>query len=530
MRAKGQGQKGSFSDLHLPVTKRYLIPPSRSRMVVIGGVGILSILIFVLFNFFMGDASIAQRGPLSSGHANLSKDCGACHSSFGKVTNEKCSVCHEKYGDHLGVYTFKTHYLYHSNDPKRLTAGAGRTHHPFDMNDEAPCASCHIEHEGRQAKMTSISDRFCLTCHDYKSFNQKHPQFASVSVKQEKSGVRFTHIRHVQEVVKLKKIADVEKACLHCHNAKPDGKNFEPIRFDRHCDACHLTTTTATPNLPIRTADQIGVETIESLQQRNAPGTLWAFYTNPNEFRVSGSSVRKSPVYHEDPWIMENLRGIRKTLYADAGLTNLLATSAEGGDKNKLLLYDEAVQTLKEQAMALRSSPSREVQSQLQEIDTLLYQVQKRTKDPATLLDQEKFITPFRLRTNALTPEQIEAGNAIVNNLSKPCKDCHLIQNATIVRVQKDQQVLTRAHFDHRAHILQRRCLDCHNEIPVEANLNANKDVLEKVADRAEIQNIPKIELCQECHNPKATSNRCVTCHYFHPNKAHRSDLLLYMD
>jgi hypothetical protein len=329
--------------------------------------------------------------------------------------------------------------------------------------------------------------------------------------------------------MKLKKLVDVERACLYCHNAQSDGKNFEPIDFNRHCDACHLTTTTKTPNLPIRSGEAFGVETLEMLQRRSASGTLWAFYTNPNEFRISGDAVLKSTIYHKDPWIMENLRTLRRTLYADAGLADLLSTSASGGENNMLVLYEEAIQTLKDRALSLRSTPSREIQSELHEMENLLHQVQKKAQDPTTLLDQEKFMTPLRRR--GMSGEDIDEIKRIVNNLTKPCVDCHIIQDATIRRVQKDQRVLTRAHFDHRAHILQRRCLDCHVEIPFSPAEKAESvTTIAKGIDQAEIQNIPKIETCRECHNPETTSNRCVTCHYFHANKTHRSDMLLYME
>ena len=517
MNKKSQGQKGSFGELQLPVSKNYLIPHSRKRMAQIGGIAILVVLVFALFNFFVQDGSFASRGKISSGHAKFSGDCQACHTQFGAVTDEKCSVCHEKYGNKLGVYTFATHYMYHSNDSKRLTATKNHVDH------ETPCSECHKEHGGREAKMTTVTDQYCLTCHAFKSFNKKHPQFDFVTLPQEDPGLRFTHIRHVEEVVKIKKLPDVERACLYCHNAQSDGKNFDPIDFDRHCDACHLTTTTKTPNLPIQNGASPGVETLEALQRRNAPGTLWAFYTNPNEFRISGDSVLKSPVYHKDPWIMENLRTFRKTLYADAGFADLLSTSAKGGTNNVLLLYNEAIQTLKHRALSLRSTPSREIQAELIEVDQLLYQVQQKVKDPTTILDKEKFMTPLRMRP--INGEQIDGMKRIVNNLTKPCADCHIIEDATIKRVQKDQRVLTRAHFDHRAHILQRRCLDCHVEIPFQGQTPPAKFI-----DQAEIQNIPKIDACTECHNPKITSNKCVTCHDFHANKTNRSDMLLYME
>ena len=86
-----------------------------------------------------------------------------------------------------------------------------------------------------------------------------------------------------------------------------------------------------------------------------------------------------------------------------------------------------------------------------------------------------------------------------------------------------------RAEFDHRAHILQRRCLDCHAEIPIAENAEAVGPV-DASLDRAEIQNVPGIDTCRECHRPEVAPTQCVTCHFFHPNKSRRSELLLYLD
>jgi uncharacterized membrane protein len=116
---------------------------------------------------------------------------------------------------------------------------------------------------------------------------------------------------------------------------------------------------------------------------------------------------------------------------------------------------------------------------------------------------------------------------ALVDDLTQPCRQCHQVRDATLVRVQKDQRVLHRAEFDHRAHILQLRCLDCHTEIPIAAAL-ASAEGVDLSRDVAATQNLPGIESCRDCHRPGLVSNRCVTCHAFHPDRQRRADLLLY--
>ncbi len=519
MQKKHSKTKGVFGDINLSVAKQYIFPPSRSRTGWLGWGAVLAAILFAAFSFFMNGAGLASKGPLSSNHANLQKDCAACHTPLSAVTNDKCSVCHEKYGDRLGVYTFNSHYLYRSNDFRRLVPSL----------KETPCYSCHVEHAGREARITNVPDDRCLGCHRFGSFNKNHPNFIFEKTRAETPGIKFTHIRHVKEVFKREGLADMEKACLYCHNPMPDGKYFQPIAYDRHCGACHLGSATATPRLPVRRENAPGVDTLESIQAQRAPGTLWALHANPAEFRQSGGSIRKSPVHHRDPWIMENLRRLRSLLYRDSGLADLLTASAAVPAGDQKTLIDEAIRTLKDRSAELRSAPNAEVQKELDRLDGLMARAARQVDDPYGPTDESKFLLALERRTENLTGPQIEEINGVIGDLTKLCRDCHEVEEATIVRVQKDQRTLWRAEFDHRAHILQRRCLDCHVEIPIQEYVSV-PELPPTLPDRAGIQNLPTIETCRQCHNPGTASNRCVTCHLFHPNKSRRSDLLLYLD
>ncbi len=518
-------KKGAFSRLRLATAKDYIFPVSRRNMILIGGVGALAFLAVFAFDILFGKSHLISNGPLSSNHANFEQDCANCHTPAASVTNDKCSVCHEKYGDDLGVYTFKAHYVYRSNDLSRVSSSAKYA------TEERPCFACHPEHTGREAMITRVPDAQCLPCHPFGSFNGKHPQFEFFGKSSpDHAGLKFAHVAHVERVQKRENLVDIEKTCLYCHNPQPDGKNFQPMSFDRHCDACHLTTDDATPWLPIKAqADAPGVETLDTILQRQGPGTLWASYTNRNEFDLLGGSIKKKPIYHQDPWIMENLKMLRRQIYPEPGLTDLLKASGETSLPESKSLYREAIQTLRDYAAGLRSRPEREVQRELTQIDRYLKEVEEKLNNPHSPLDDTKFLLSTVRENPQLTPEQIAAFKNAAINLTKPCGKCHTVTNATILRVQKDQRVLQRAEFNHREHILQRRCLQCHTQIPFEEFIG-NSAQLEPGRDQAAIQMIPAIQTCRECHQAGATSNRCVTCHYFHSNKTNRSNLLLYLD
>ena len=523
MRDRKPGQKGSYSDVRLPVARNYVTPHSRRGMLLVGALAVALLLAAFLVDRFVRDGRLLSNGPLASSHAGFEDQCGSCHSDTAReVTVEKCSVCHEKYGDELGVYSFGAHYVYRSDDFRRLV--------PSER--ERPCFACHLEHEGRDGSIQAVEDSQCRTCHDFESFNDGHPQFEfAVEGRADDDAVSFSHAHHVRELMKKEALEDLERACLYCHNARADGRTFDPIDFDRHCDACHLQATTATPALPIRQAGATapGVDTLETMVARRGPETRWALYTNPNEFRLRGSAVSKAPVYHRDPWILQNLRQMRELLYPDAGLADLLTASPDVPENEYRRLYEEAVATLEEQALGLRGRPEFEIQSDLERIEGILERLRREIQEPFAPLDETEFLLAFEAPNPALDATQVAEIETVVADLTEPCRQCHRVANATIARVRKDQRVLDRAEFNHRAHILQTRCLDCHAEIPI-AELARTTGDIDPAVDNAAIQNLPRIEVCRECHTDRLGTNECVTCHYFHPNKDRRSDLLLYLE
>lgn len=487
----------------------------------VGGLLAGAALAFLLFDHFVAGGRFVSNGPLSSNHAAFGDDCGNCHFATERtVSNDKCSVCHEKFGDELGVFTFSAHYLYRSDDFRRVVAS----------DKERPCFACHTEHEGRLAEITRVPDTECLRCHEYGSFNDGHPEFDFAAESQpDDAGIAFPHVHHVREVIQREGLEDIEQACLYCHNAEADGKGFAPLDFDRHCDACHLTVGIATPALPIRQGSELGVQTVEAILQSGAPGSRWALFSNPREFRVRGSNLVKQPVHHRDPWIEQNLRSLRSLLFEDAGLADLLAASPEAPPHELRRLYEEAIGTLEGHVLELRGSPDPEVQTELGTIEKALEHLRRRLDDPYAALDETRFMLALESRNPELDEPQAAAIEALVADLTQPCRQCHQVENATFARVQTDQKVLRRAEFDHRAHIVQRRCLDCHQRIPI-AEAARTTEEIDPAADHSGIQNLPAIATCRECHTKKLAAQTCVTCHYFHPNKSHRSELLLYLD
>ena len=520
--------KGSFGPAGLPVAARYVVSPGRNRALWIGlAAGGMAGLV-LLANLGFGTGDLVANGALSSAHATLDDNCAACHTAFEAVSSDKCSLCHEQFTGALGAYTFNAHYVYASRD---RTRAFGREH-------EVGCAACHVEHRGRQANLRAAApDLRCEICHETGGFDAGHPEFDfAADAIPDDAGLTFTHIRHVEYVLDDRDLDDSETACLACHEPTADARGFQPIAFAAACGDCHLNGGIESAELPIqprgtplaRAAGDgvtltLGVETIEMVRARLGPGEQWARRMSAAQFDADDGFVVKTGVAHADPWVLHNLRRLRRTLYPFGGLADLLVTSADVAPEDEVELYDEALATLRVQADGLRGRDEDWVQTALLEFDHLMGALERRVAHPNTTLYDARF--RVGARDPRLTDAQLDELDRFAAAVAEPCLQCHTLERATIRRVRQAQSVLRRARFDHRAHVIQRGCLDCHTRIPFADHLGG-EGAVDEALDHAAIQNVPAIETCRQCHSPDRASYGCLTCHEFHADRHARFRLL----
>jgi hypothetical protein len=250
---------------------------------------------------------------------------------------------------------------------------------------------------------------------------------------------------------------------------------------------------------------------------------------DPGEFRGAGSRLAKVPLHHEDPWVLFNLRRLRQERYPDAGLADLLVASADLEAAGARELYSEIVSTLEAQVVGLRGTADPAVQEQLAAMEEQLEQVKAELADETVPLDETSLLLALD-RTADMAPERLERWQEQVDGLTSQCTTCHRLDRATIARVREDQRALIRSEFDHGAHVIQRRCLDCHGELPIlEAlSLPAGEMIPDPQRDRSAIHNLPRIASCRECHQGGQVASRCIDCHLFHPDADRHADLLLH--
>ncbi len=188
-------------------------------------------------------------------------------------------------------------------------------------------------------------------------------------------------------------------------------------------------------------------------------------------------------------------------------------------------LYLQAIARLRQQVNGLRGSPEPEVQQELKRLEALLAVAEGRVRESATKPPVGPFLEPAGGRS-ALPAERAAELRQLALDLTGPCQQCHVVEDAAILRAGSDRRVLERSRFSHRTHLLQRPfCTDCHSAIPGLAEGEGRGSSAATAAasplDDPHVRNVPKIAVCRQCHTPSEASNRCVTCHLFHPDDGH---------
>jgi hypothetical protein len=224
---------------------------------------------------------------------------------------------------------------------------------------------------------------------------------------------------------------------------------------------------------------------------------------------------------------MAELRRVRGVLYPGTELADLLTVSADVPSGELTRPYREAVTVLRDEARGLRRDPDPSVRDEAAALEDLLDEVERRLRDPYRVLDATRFSVSAADLDPSLTPERVASLRQEVESTARDCMECHVVADATIQRVASTQRGLIRAEFDHRAHVTQARCLDCHNVIPIREYAAEDREPDDEF-DHAGILNLPPIASCQDCHAEGKAPTECVSCHMFHPDRTQWANLMRF--
>ncbi|MGD9688921.1 MAG: cytochrome c3 family protein [Phycisphaerales bacterium] len=231
-----------------------------------------------------------NSGHVTQAHSMFGNNCAACHVAdtvnpqkiaFNlPVRDEKCLDCHETHAaaHHPDLERF--------NGPDRLVKGYAE---PIKMSGS--CASCHVEHQGRDFDLTRVSDGVCTQCHesiqakgyasgkapaqarimDVSSFSSPggHPNWELFRTKaKDVADYAFGHEKHYGVdgyAVMQGMLKDIQEgkspapaptgrashiemregklamSCTFCHEVDSAGMYMKPVRFEVHCADCHTS-------------------------------------------------------------------------------------------------------------------------------------------------------------------------------------------------------------------------------------------------------------------------------------------------
>ena len=228
---------------------------------------VAALLIFVLAG--SNRTALINPGDLSFQHAEL-LDCGSCHGAFHEgVTgwlraawsddvavddSKPCITCHKMGDKGLLPHSLpqeKMAVLSQSVAPASGGGKAGRSvgvqlaNFAFDkagQHDVAlPCMTCHQEHKGAEADLTSMSDDRCTTCHQvqFQSLASGHPDFAKYPYVR-RTNLQFDHTSHIDKHFRDQNMAKLAPGeCRDCHKSDANGRLMQVKSFETSCGACH---------------------------------------------------------------------------------------------------------------------------------------------------------------------------------------------------------------------------------------------------------------------------------------------------
>jgi len=227
----------------LPIASRHFLPQSSAPITGSGtgpGAHMVKDTQAILETFW-------DTGPMARAHSNFAEDCAKCHVvPFTRVLDNQCLACHGDIPDHvpndIEVVSLET----------TRCADCHMEHNgPFDLQrlDQELCAECHVELEryAPNTRVKKVTDfgidhpEFRLTIPDSPEltrvrtvadrqeqdvWTRKLERLEWSKGMQERSGVKFNHVRHVgREEIKGSNGQLLD--CGTCHKMDDAGKNKE---------------------------------------------------------------------------------------------------------------------------------------------------------------------------------------------------------------------------------------------------------------------------------------------------------------
>jgi predicted CXXCH cytochrome family protein len=450
-------------------------------------------------------------GPLSAKHANFTAEqgCAACHpaheaglSGWLKATfshtdmNAQCSTCHKFDG-----FAHQPHNEIFDTNPRAR---------------ETDCRQCHTEHQGANAKLTTITDAQCHTCHkvQFERFDQGHPPFAANFPHAVRGGIKFNHAKHLLEYFKQPENASrAQQTCTECHAASPRERNIRTAGFETACGRCHEEQIPQNElvllRLPEKPADAAKLAPDDAT-------TFMAWYFQRAGTTNYGIALQQ----FMDAAAKEGVVSLASELKAQTG-TNASAALVAGLSPE--LLARPAQLWMKGDKL---EPPSLKVQSGWYWLEDLYPELRYKPAGHADAVARawlEFSLAAAARATNAGDAKRAADFRNEIAHLRTGvgrCVKCHAVTASASQpepRVEwhyTGSQLREHTKFSHSAHLGLTSCTDCHALNPQADYEGQYKDFTTTTS----VSNFKSIALanCTSCHAERKVRSDCLLCHQYH--------------
>jgi hypothetical protein len=443
----------------------------RRWKLILTAVAVAATVVWLLSGLLQSDGGRLRysRGPVASVHAMWDSQCDACHSSFQPIQSD----------------TWASAIVGTDGDAKCQHCHEGPPHHASATSPA--CASCHREHQGREASLVQLADFACVQCHgnlpahggtlsgsafapSIHRFDQDHPEFritdhfgqsrTEIGKAADPGRLKFNHRLHLTNGMVLdprgkpflyKNIADANEGERYARQAS---KTLDD-RVHLNCAACHRLDAEQSGSHP----EPIAGLPATSVSPPRAPGATML------------------PIVYE-----RHCRACHPLTFDDgqAAVPHRLQTSG------------------------LRDFLERHYTGQLMKGKPSIFDA----KLPARLVPGKSPDPAMEEAMNRIR-SQVAAAEKQLYQDKKTCGECHYYEKTESRRIVSPDVPtiwLPHASFSHLAH----RAVDCSSCHPRADESTEAKEIL-----------LPGIEVCKQCHAPAGRNaggarNNCTECHRYH--------------
>lgn len=251
-----------------------LHPYRRWRRILSYAAFVLSLGGVVLIGLFHRE-DVYMSGDVATAHRSFARDCLLCHQGPNSGLPPASAQRAVRNGDRMERLApsidRRWRFWRDVADGACVACHSAPRHHANEVFTPS-CRHCHEEHKGRTI-LSRVDNRFCVQCHaDLRTttgamevvleggrritnFSTDHPEFAvrvtadtgvvrrrlqDRSQLSDPTVIRLNHQVHLKPNLLGPEKQPLQMTCEDCHHPDETGAFMQPIRYERHCVACHL--------------------------------------------------------------------------------------------------------------------------------------------------------------------------------------------------------------------------------------------------------------------------------------------------